>query len=158
MHNKFYRNSKFLKVCDRIFEYIQRVSRVNRLKNKNLKIIDGWTWFSITDKFCDYILRNEKFVYKYFKNTIASDEIFIHTLAYNSEFKEQLFDINDLKNGSMRYIDWGRGHPYVWGNDEADLQTLLKSPYIFARKFDENHYDIVEKIFKEVKKQNEFNE
>lgn len=58
----------------------------------------------------------------------------------------------------MRYIDWGRGHPYVWGNDEADLQTLLKSPYIFARKFDENHYDIVEKIFKEVKKQNEFNE
>ena len=35
--------------------------------------------------------------------------------------------------GSMRYIDWERGNPYVW--QEKDTDELLSSPYLFARKF-----------------------
>lgn len=54
----------------------------------------------------------------------------------------------DLLNGSMRYIDWKRGTPYTWGQDEKDYELLINSPYLFARKFDENvNFEIVKKIY-----------
>lgn len=36
----------------------------------------------------------------------------------------------------MRLIDWGRGRPYIFRSE--DYEELINSPYLFARKFDEN--------------------
>ena len=54
----------------------------------------------------------------------------------------------------MRYIDWKRGKPYTWGQKENDFDELMNSPYMFARKFDETHMEIVEKIFEEISRRN----
>lgn len=155
LHNKYYRNSKLLKGADKIFEYIQKFCNVNRLKNNNQKIIDGWTWFSITNKFCKYVLNNEAKVKKMYHKTIASDEQFIQTLAFNSPFVDNIYDLQDLKNGSMRFIDWQRGKPYTWGADEGDFDLLMSSPYLFARKFDENNMEIIDKIFDCINRRNQ---
>lgn len=155
LHNRYYRNSMILKGFDRIFEYIQKFCGVNRLKANKDKIMDGWTWFSITDDFCEFVLKNEAKINKMFSHTIASDELFMQTLAYNSEFRNRLYDMTDLKNGSMRFIDWQRGKPYTWGAESKDYELLINSPYLFARKFDKNQFDIVEKIYNEVKLRNE---
>ena len=145
-----YRNSKLLKGIDRLLEYIQKAVGINRIKNINWKIIDGWQWFSITEEFCNYLLENEVLIKKIFSRTISCDELVLQTLAYNSEFYNTLNDTMDLKNGSMRYIDWQRGKPYVWGKEEQDYEMLMNSPYMFARKFDESHMDIVDKIYNEL--------
>lgn len=142
---KFYRKSKILKICDRIFEYIQRFLRVNRIKGLDLKIINGWQWVSITDDFVSYLLKKRKFIEKTFMNTIASDELVMQTMAYNSEFRNKIYCMDDLKKGSQRYIDWNRGKPYVFR--ENDFEDLINSPYMFARKFDVNtDNEIIEKI------------
>ena len=90
-----------------------------------------------------------------FSNTIASDELFMQTLIYNSPFVDTLYDATNLKNGSMRYIDWQRGKPYTWGSDEKDFDLLMESPYMFARKFDESQNEIIEKIYEELSRRNE---
>ncbi len=112
---KNYRKCKLLKGLDRLLEYAQRFVCVNRLKDVNWKIIDGWQWFSITKKFCDYLLDNKEKIESMFKHTISCDELVLQTLIYNSQYYNTLYDVSDLKNGSMRYIDWERGKPYTWG-------------------------------------------
>lgn len=154
LHNRIYRNSRYLKGLDRVLEYVQRFVGVNRLKGHCMKIMDGWTWFSINADLCYYIIENKELIYKMFSHTVAADELFIQTLIYNSPFFDTLYDVNDLKNGSMRYIDWQRGKPYVWGADAEDFALLMESPYMFARKFDESQNEIIEKIYEELSRRN----
>ena len=46
----------------------------------------------------------------------------------------------------MRHIDWKRGKPYIFRNDDFD--ELISSNCMFARKFDEKiDNEIIEKIF-----------
>ena len=72
---------------------------------------------------------------KRFKYTFCGDEIFIQTLLWNSNFKENIFCLDDEYKSSMREIDWNRGTPYIWGKHDKDLKTLLLSDKLFARKF-----------------------
>lgn len=154
-HCRQYRNLKVLKGLDRILEYAQKLIGINRLKNNPWKIIDGWEWFSITKEFCQYIINQKETIINMFSSSIASDELFVQTLAYNSKFYDSLYDVTDLRRGSMRFIDWKRGTPYTWGAEPSDYEELINSPYMFARKFDEKYLDIVEQIFEEVNKRNE---
>ncbi len=150
VHNRYYRTNKPLKIADRLLEYGQRIAGVNRLKNINWKIIDGWTWFSIRHDLCQNLIEAEKMFNGMFHSTIASDELFIQTFVYNQpELRKTLYDENDLKNGSMRYIDWKRGKPYTWGGEaEMDFQLLMSSPYMFARKFSvERSGELADRIF-----------
>lgn len=131
------RKSKMLKLLDRISVIFQRILFVNRLRTCDKKIMTGANWFSITDEFANYILDNEQFIYKTFKYTRSADELFLQTLLYNSKFVNNLYnnDFNDNYDACMRLIDWKRGNPYVFGVD--DLQMILNSNCMFARKFDE---------------------
>lgn len=61
--------------------------------------------------------------------------------------------MSDLKNGSMRYIDWNRGK-HIWECEKNDFDKLMNIPYMLARKFDETHMEIVEKIYKEISRRN----
>lgn len=143
-----FRSSKLLKGIDRILEYPQKIFGIDRTKGNDIVFCDGWQWFSITNGFCRYVLSVREEIKKQFDYTLCPDELVFTSLAYNSEYKENLASFGDLLNGSMRYIDWGRGTPYTWGKDENDFDLLVNSPYLFARKFDENvNFEIVEKIY-----------
>lgn len=69
----------------------------------------------------------------------TADEIFLQTIAYNSQLKETI--VND----ALREIDWMRGNPYVYTSEDEEL--LRNSPKLFARKFS-THVDaeIIESI------------
>lgn len=116
---------------------IQRYIGINRLRNSSYKIYNGWCNCSITHDFALYLIAHENTIYSLFHKSLSPDELWLHTLAYNSEFRDRIYDLSDLRKGSMRYIDWQRGRPYTWGAEESDLETLLNSPFLFARKFDE---------------------
>ena len=65
------------------------------------------------------------------------------------KFKENVYkEPSNNFNGDacMRYIDWERGNPYVF--KEEDLERLLKSRMLFARKFDvETNKKIIDDIY-----------
>ncbi len=81
-----------------------------------------------------------------FKGAKAPDEMVIQTIAMNSNFRDKIYDENNLQNGSMRKIDWARGKPYTW--QTQDFDELINSPYMFARKFDETKdKEIIDKLY-----------
>lgn len=120
---------------------------MNRLRKSDFRIYNGWSNCSISHDLAEYLFRRKALVNSMFHHTLAPDELWVHTLAYNSPFRDRIYAPSDLRKGSMRDIDWKRGKPYTWGREPADLETLLASPCLFARKFDENtNIDIVNRL------------
>ena len=105
----------------------QQLIGVNRIKNSNLVFKKGANWFSITHDLANYIVSMEKKINLGYKFTLAADEIFLNTIAWNSTFRERIID------SSLRFTDWKRGQPYIFRNEDFD--TLIKSEALWARKF-----------------------
>ncbi len=152
--SKHYRHhGKFHLVKDYFFvavEYtvifFQMILGVNRIKN--FKFAKGSQWFDITDDLATFVLSKKEWIKKQFNRTRASDESFLSILVENSDFKERLYNkkLNGDMTGNMRYIDWSRGEPYVFKKE--DLNDLMSSNLLFARKFDENvDKEIIEAVF-----------
>lgn len=138
------------KICSILYHVlleIQKILKINRLKNKDIMIRKGCNWFSITDDLARYVLTQEKMVKKVFNHSHCADELFLQTLVYNSKFKNNIYKIsnNDCES-VMRLIDWKRGFPYTFKGEDFDL--IKNSRMIFARKFSSENIEIVEKIEK----------
>lgn len=144
--------SKFLNRLEKLNILLQKKLKINRLKYENNDIMCGSEWFSITNHLVEYILDKKKWIKNRYKNTLIPDESFIQTIVYNSIFynnvyiKEQ-YD-KETYEACLRYVDWNRGGPYNWLLKDYD--ELIKSKYLFARKFEKK--DIVDKIYNKIKK------
>lgn len=93
-----------------------------------IPLYKGANWVSITDELVQYILDNENTIKKIFSYSWCGDEMFIQSLAMNSPYR------NTIVNNNCREIDWTRGLPYTYRQE--DVPMLLASPSLFARKFD----------------------
>lgn len=119
---------------------IQKMLKINRLKNVKMSFYKGANWFSITHGLAVYVLKKEKEIQKHFRFTHCADELFLQTIAMNSPFASK------ITNDNLRYIDWNRGGPYTF--EENDFDELIKSDKLFARKFDEKKdFEIIKKIY-----------
>ncbi len=140
-----YRTSKVLKGISRIlFILPQKLFKVDRWKNT--KYVPKWSyqWFTLTNKCVEYILKNEDFIIKHFKDTHSPDETFLATMLYNSdEFKKKV-------RPSKRNIKFKDGKPTVL--ELKDFDRLIESSDFFARKFDENiDREVIDKIYNYVR-------
>lgn len=138
--NKYYlftgkKKSIIKKIINKLFLLLQ--FKKNRIDN-NIVLGKGANWFTITDKLANYVLSYEKEIRKMYKYTLTADEMFLQTLVLNSEFKEKLYNqkFNDDYSSILYCIDWKRGNPYVY--KEEDFNELMNSKMLFARKFDIN--------------------
>lgn len=130
-----------------LYEKIEKISlqlqekmNINRIRTAPITFYKGSNWFSITHELAVWILKQKKIARKYFKHTICADEIFIHTLAKASPFKERLAD------DDLRCVDWERGTPYTY--TVVDFENLISTDKLFARKFDETQdKKIVDNLF-----------
>ena len=105
----------------------------------------GSNWVSITQEFCEYLVRQcDADMVRRFRYTLCPDELFLHTVIWNSPFRCRIYDMDDMQRGSMRKIDWDRGNPYTW--EEKDLAELLQSDLLFARKFSSRDLSVVNRI------------
>lgn len=108
-------------------------------RNKNIIFQRGSNWFSITGNFMKNILENENKIKKLFKHTFLCDEFLVQTILMNSHFINRLYnaDFDDSNKQNMRYIDWERGCPYTFTED--DYEEIMNSEMLFVRKLtDEN--------------------
>lgn len=113
-------------------------------RNKHIDFRKGSQWVSITSDFAEYLLSRENIIRKIYSHTFCPDEVFMQTECWNSEFRQKLHDYSPNYRGHMRLIDWQRGNPYVWRDEDYD--ELMHSDRIFARKFSSEHIGIVKKI------------
>ncbi|POH17176.1 beta-1,6-N-acetylglucosaminyltransferase [Fructilactobacillus sanfranciscensis] len=136
----------FFSIYSRLEKVAQKLFKVDRLKNSNIKIQYGSNWVTIDNEFIKYVLSREEWIEHTFKHTICTDEVFLPTLLVNSKYKDRLFYAKMTENkssnefqGNLRYINWWSGpqYPKVWGTEDYnELAQAKEKGYIFARKFD----------------------
>ena len=99
-------------------------------RKQYIKPYKGTNWFSITDALAQHILDHEALIKNQFYHSVCADEVFLHSVAMASPYCDYIV------NNSLRAIDWKRGNPYT--NRQEDVEELLHSSNLFARKFDIN--------------------
>lgn len=122
---------------------LQQLVSYQRYPEKIFK--KGANWVSITHNLALGLVQNKTDILRTYRYSFGADEIFIQTFLENSELRNNRYlpDSSEYES-CMRLIDWNRGCPYTW--TLADLDELLSSERIFARKFSVEHMDIVRAI------------
>ncbi len=115
------------------------------------KLKKGCNWVSITDDFCRYLIEKKYEVLRLFNHTFCPDEIFLQTILWNSPFRKNIYDFQNEYHSSLRYIDWKRGKPYTWAEDDYDELMSSENDCLFARKFSSANMELIKKIVKKIK-------
>lgn len=129
---------------------IQKLFGVDYTKKEYNTIFQkGRNWFSITHGLAKLVVEKEAWIQRVFEKSVCGDELFLQTIARNSEFASKICNQNTHPEiPDTRYIDWERGtnnNPYIFR--ETDWEQLKKSDSLFARKFDwKTDNNIIEKI------------
>lgn len=97
------------------------------------KLFCGSAWWTLTPDCVQYCLDIESkypAMRRYFRLSWGSDEFLIQTILMNSDYRDKVTMDN------LHYIDWAAGleHPKTFGPE--DLDPLMHSGKLFARKFD----------------------
>ncbi len=134
------------KLYDKCLKFVewQKKNGINRVKKDGTVYKKGYANWSITDDLARFFVKNESFIRKKMKYTFCADEIFFHTLAYNSGFREKIYDFDDEYNSCMRITTWQNTNNRLC---LKDVDRLMKSGKLFARKIDgEDAIDLIYKI------------
>jgi len=98
-----------------------------------LKPRHGSAWWALrreaADWFVDYDAANPE-LRRFFRSAFIPDEYFYQVLSQASPFADRII------NEELHFIDWDGWHPRVL--QTADAPALMRSPALFARKFDES--------------------
>lgn len=133
--------SKLSKRLSQFLILIQWFLKVKRRKNETIKY--GSNWFSITSNAVKLILKNEDVIKRKYKFTLCCDEIFLQTILYNSNLKN---NISNKEYGNLRYIIWepeiNKNSPKILKKN--DFEIIKKSNKFFARKFDKESIELID--------------
>ena len=124
---------RVVKIARNFLCALQRRAGYDHTKHFDIEIRKGSDWYSITHELAEYLLENEKLIRRLLRWARSPTEFYMQTLVWNSDFRSRVFCLDDEYKGSARLIDWKRGIPYVFTS--ADLEELLSSDRMFARKF-----------------------
>lgn len=118
----------------------------------------GANWYSITHNLAKDFCDNSKKILKKVRWTISSDEYVLQTF-YKTIVQDKYELFAETKkpedySSLAREIDWNRGSPYVWKNE--DFEYLASSERMFARKFDSKiDAEIIKRISEIIVNKNE---
>lgn len=113
-------------------------------RNNNLDLKQGHNWVSITNDFVQELIGKRKWIEKSFHHSFCCDEVYKHTICWNSPFRNSLFDVANEYRGCMRLFNWQGSQ--IFSFDEKDIGMLLKSDLLFGRKFSEDKIAVAHKI------------
>lgn len=125
---------------------LQRRLGYDHSRHFGLELRKGSDWFSITHGMALHLMANERVLRRLLRFGHVPTEVYMQTLAWNSDFRDALFDTDDEYVGSARLIDWDRGAPYVFR--DSDFDELISSDRMFARKFlSAVDPDVIDRLF-----------
>ena len=137
-------NGRFIK---KFINFQKKYNIKRKIKDDFPKLYGGSTWWTLSFDCCQYVLnyidKNPSFL-KRFKHTFCAEEIFFQTIILNSPFKEKV--VND----NQRLILWETRNGNCPANlDESDLNEIISSDKLFARRFEYPVSAILIKTLKE---------
>jgi hypothetical protein len=136
------KRSGLLNLVNRASLKTQEVLGVDRTRHSGLDYRKGLNWFSITPQFAEYLLSRENEIRRDYRFTLAADEVFIYTLAWNSLFQHEVDDFQ------TRLTRWVNGKPYIFRS--SDYDGLMRSEAFWARKFSTRvDAEIIERIYRQ---------
>lgn len=132
-------NINFPRILARVFIYtsvkLQKPIKINRMNKQNFPkwtFQSGDQWFSITNNLASELIQYKKKILEVFKNTRASDELFVQTILRSSDLYS---NVSSDDEGSLRLIDWTRGHPYTFKDEDlSEIVNAKKNGIVFIRK------------------------
>lgn len=128
------------------FLKLQDMVGYNYRNSEKIKFVFGANWVSVTHDFVSDLLKRKAFFIDFYKYSNCADEIYKQTFAFNSEYRDKIYNLGDELEGCMRFIDWQRGKPYIFSIEDYD--EIMSSNKLFARKFEDNvDKEIVQKIY-----------
>ncbi len=139
----FYKRKTFLKIykliCKKKLVYL-----LNLLKNRKPPIeIDhfwGSQWWAVPNEKISEILEfidNNPNVLKYYKNTLAVDELFFQTILKHIDKNKIEKSIFDLRPTFMKWNN-NESSPKILTSFDFNELTTLPDRFLFARKFNQN--------------------
>lgn len=146
-------NASIRKIASKADGISIKTQRMLGVKRKcKMQLMKGCNWCSITNELVSYLIENKDNILHNFAYMLCADEIFLQTMVWNSKFMENVYAKEEYVS-CLREINWTKGSPYIWGSEdvEDDEKILKESKALFARKFTEKHYNIVESIKKQQK-------
>ncbi|MBR5282461.1 MAG: glycosyl transferase [Alistipes sp.] len=141
----------FSSIVRALFAKLQLV--VGVIRNGDIDLTRGTNWSSVTNDFVAFLLSQRQQIYKRFHHTFCADEIYKHTLCWNSDFRDKVYDLKTESLGCMREINWviTETDSFLPSFTMNDYRRLKESKCLFARKFDGKNINIAERIIKELK-------
>ncbi len=148
----FQKNNFVIQILNRLQNFL----KVDRIKNKFPIFKRGHNWCSLTHEAVLYLLNNRHAIKELVKLTICSDEGYKQLFILNSpELASSIkYDVDRLHTPNLWEVDWvhGGAHPLVFTIN--NYIRLITSQKLFARKFSEEHIDLVEKIYNFIREEN----
>ena len=122
---------------------------IDRSRKCNIQFYGGPLWLSITEDAAKWIVSKADAIKETFKNTYCCDEIFAQTALMNSPFADNIYkySVDNCYESCRRYICFEAESPKIL--DMEDYTQLMRSDYLFARKFGtttESQRELIEKI------------
>ena len=145
LESKFIRNNCFIanrwkKICGKILNFQVKLG-VNRLKHNEEYYKKGYANWSITHELAKYIVSEFYKVHRQYKYSYCGDEVIFHTIVFNSSFYKNVFNTESEYDSVMRLTTWDNDKNQM---RHEDLDMLIKTDKLFARKFDSD--DAVELV------------
>ena len=114
------------------------------------RVYKGAQWVSLSHPFMEWLLGQQRQLFRLFRYTFIPDERVIQSCFMASPFADTLYRPDDNEfDQCMREIDWVRGSPYTWKDEDFDY--LMKSDRWFARKFSSENIGIIDRIYTHIK-------
>jgi hypothetical protein len=110
----------------------------------------GSTWWCLTRECVNYLdtfVRDNPSFLRYFRTVFIPDEAFFQSILSNSPYRDKI--VSD----DLRYADWLNPNPmYPRTLETNDLERLMSSPKLFARKFDFRSQQLLALIDKKIER------
>ena len=140
---KYFKNNKFNKIVRKLVFYLSKFKKKYsyiKVKNRKLDVCFGSQWWAITPNCARYVMEytsNNKEIDEYFKYSFASDELYFHTIIFNSKFKTK--SINKGIEPYNSHWEWSNIH-YL---DGSMLGCNTKIPLKMRLKNINKHHDFL---------------
>ncbi len=132
----------------RLFRRLLYLLPIDRIRGRFPKFSSGQNWCALTHAAAAYLVEKRQEIEQLVKHTVCSDEVYKHVYLLN---EPQLNATLDSENRNLWLVDWSVSdrHPAILSMDY--LPSLLESPCLFARKFSEEHMDVIEAVVRHVR-------
>ena len=141
------------RACNRIDRLSERIQRKLGIRvHYPFRLYKGAQWVTLSHDFVDWLVEQKRQINRLFRFSFIPDERVIQSFFMASPYAGTLYRPDGQEyQQCMREIDWQRGSPYTW--KEEDYDELVRSERWFARKFSSDHMELVDRLFHHIKGQ-----